>query len=352
MNSENFIEKGSIIIQGMIDDAIKQGKNEITIVGNYLINKSIVIPSDFTIILDRCHLRLEDNTYCQIFINTYVSNINEGYSSRIKDRGISIIGKNGAILDGGNYNGLSEKNWKEKGHYIAVNNVILFANLEKFNISGIKIINQRWWAINLINCSFGKVRDIEFCSNYMRLLPDGTLTSGLLANDYSSVYVKNSDGVDIRLGSHDIEVENITGFTEDDTVAVTALLGELESRYASDRQTNEIYNIKIKNVRASAYCTLVRVLNQGGTLIHDVSIEEIFDDSGNCRYMDKSFAYAVRVGDMCRYGEGKDVAPENITIKNVFGRQDVVLRLIGDIKNLVYDGIRGYKESQILVQKD
>ena len=27
MNRENFIEKGSIIIQGMIDDAIKQGIN-------------------------------------------------------------------------------------------------------------------------------------------------------------------------------------------------------------------------------------------------------------------------------------------------------------------------------------
>ncbi len=349
---DEYVQNGGAAIQKKIDAAVNDGKNEITVCGNYSIEKAIVIPSDFTVILDGCRLRLADGTFCGIFVNKYVADIRNGTKSEVRDSGIRIIGKNGAVLDGGNYNGLSERNWKEKGIHISANNVILFAHLSNFEISGIKIVNQRWWAINLLDCSFGKVTDVEFCSDYTRVLPDGSLVKGLLASDYDSTRVKNSDGVDIRLGSHDITIENITGFTEDDTVAVTALFGSTESMYASDRESDDIYNVTIKNVKASSFCTLVRLLNQGGTGLHDVLIENVYDDSENKEYMDKSIAYAVRVGDGYRYGDGNDRLPKNVTIRNVYGRHDVVVCLSSKIENIVCDDIRGYKKDQILIKKE
>jgi hypothetical protein len=45
---------------------------------------------------------------------------------------------------------------------------------------------------------------------------------GLIHNRYGDVLVKNSDGIDLRQGYHHITIENITVFTQDDAVALTA----------------------------------------------------------------------------------------------------------------------------------
>ena len=40
-----FIENGGKLIQDMIDSAVAAGENQVTITGNYLIEKTILIPS-------------------------------------------------------------------------------------------------------------------------------------------------------------------------------------------------------------------------------------------------------------------------------------------------------------------
>ena len=74
----------------------------------------------------------------------------------------------------------------------------------------------------------GYIGDLDFCANDTGIDGNGCEYHGLKRDKYAEVLVKNADGVDLRQGCHDIVIENLTGFTEDDSVALTALNGRLE----------------------------------------------------------------------------------------------------------------------------
>jgi hypothetical protein len=350
MEEISFLKNGGKLIQDIIDSSLANGKREIEISGNYLIEKSIVLPSDITLILNGCNLRLDDGTYCQIIKNKYVEDLDLNKKAK-GDKNIHVIGKNGTVLDGGNYNGLSERNYKQTPYHITVNNTVLFANVNGFSVQNIKVVNQRWWGLNFVNCSFGKIKDIDFCSDCTRILGNKTRVKGLFYGcDYESIYIKNSDGIDLRVGCHDIEIRNITGFTEDDTVALTALLGSTEEIYGKDREYDSIFNVLIRDVKACAHCTIVRLLNQSGTRMHDITIENIFDTSDKSACMDKGL-YAVRIGDTHLYGNSNICPPENISVKNVFGRQNVIVSVVGEVINGVFENIKGVDDKQIKIER-
>ena len=110
----NFNKNGYEYISNQISFAISNGKNEATVTGNWIIDQAIRIPSNFTLFLDGCHLVMADNCYSNMFVN---ENHGTSFGKTIqgRDKNISIIGKNSPILDGGNYNGLSEKNHNTNG---------------------------------------------------------------------------------------------------------------------------------------------------------------------------------------------------------------------------------------------
>ena len=143
----------------------------------------------------------------------------------------------------------------------------------------------------------------------------GNIYHGLSQDKYAEVLIKNADGIDIRQGCHDILIENITGFTEDDMVAVTGLNGLLEKTFAVTSLSSNIYNITIKNLKGAAFCSIVRLLNQDGIKLHDIVIDSVEDTSNVCPYLDKG-GYAVRVGDTHLYGARQSTKEEiwNINI--------------------------------------
>lgn len=99
-----------------------------------------------------------------------------------------------------------------------------------------------------------------------------------------------------------ITIENITGFTKDDTIALTTLNGSTETTFAVKELCPDIRNVTIKNIKSSAFCTNVRLLNQGEIKVHDIFIDGVYDTSENSPYMQTGI-YAVRVGDTRLYGE-------------------------------------------------
>ena len=346
MNTEkNQIQKnGAQIIQQQISDTIAAGRHQLTVSGDFEIEKPILLPSDFTLVLDDCYLRMADDTFCNMFNNLHFGT-EEGKTLAGTDRNICIEGRGRAILDGGTYNGLSERNSRKDGRpHISVNNLLLFTNVDGFRVSGLHIRNQRWWALNFIYCRNGRIRDLDFLSDYTRIDENGDRTGGLLRSDYESVYIKNSDGVDLRCGCHDIIVENITGFTEDDTVAVTGLPGLMEQTYAVEGMSSDIYNILIRNINSSAYCSIVRLLNQSGIKLYNVLVDGVFDSSANSPYLDRGIN-GVRVGDVHMYGTRHATPDEtyNITIRNVVSRAaTAAINLAGSITNLTLDNIRTF----------
>ena len=72
---------------------------------------------------------------------------------------------------------------------------------------------------------------------------------------------------------HNIEIENITGFVEDDSVAINACGGDLVGTFSVDGLSPHIYSITVKNVRTASLCNNVRLLNQGEAKMHDILID-------------------------------------------------------------------------------
>ena len=218
-----FMKNGSAYITDKIEEAVQNETRIAIISGNCIIDTPIRIPSNFTLILEDCHLRLADGCYSNIFVNEH-HDTEIGRTVDGMDCNISIIGRGTAILDGGEYNGLSERNHMQNGlPPIWKNNLVLFTNVSGFMIKGISCRNQRWWALNFVYCSNGYLGDIDFCANDTAIDAEGNVYHGLKHSKYKEILVKNADGIDLRQGCHHITIENITGFTEDDSIALTAL---------------------------------------------------------------------------------------------------------------------------------
>ncbi|MBR6740638.1 MAG: hypothetical protein IKM04_06200 [Clostridia bacterium] len=345
-----FLKNGNEYISSQIGLAIENGSRTAVISGNYEIAQTLLIPSNFTLILQNAHLRMADGTFCNMFVNenhgTAAGNTIDG-----TDRNISIIGRGQAVIDGGKYNGLSEMNQLQDGMPpIWKNNLILFTNVDGFKISGISCRNQRWWALNFIYCSNGYIGDIDFCSNDIGIDPDGNEYHGLIRNKYHEILVKNSDGIDLRKGCHDILIENISGFTQDDSVALTALDHSMENIFGVEGLPSDICNVTIRNIRTAAMCGIVRLLNQGGLKLHDVTVDGVYDCTEDSPYIDKC-GFAVRIGDTRLYGSRHSTEDEtyNITVKNVRGCGEYVLSLAGAINNLTLYGIEAAGGAKMLM---
>ena len=206
--------------------------------------------------------------------------------------------------------------------------------------------------MNFIYCSNGHIADINFCSNDTTIDANGNVSHGFKRGRYSEILVKNSDGIDLRQGCHDIVIENISGFTEDDTVALTGLNGKLEKTFSVSGLPSDICNVTIRNVRSAAFCPIVRLLNQGGIKLHDIVIDGVYDTSAEDPHLDKGL-YAVRVGDTHLYGERHATKDEtyNVKIKNVYGRGEYVLALAGDMGEPVIYGIECGEGCKMILDK-
>ena len=110
-------------LQAEIDRAKASGLAELTVSGDWEIEIPVRLPSNFTLILEDAYLRMADGVMCQMFVGEHTLEENGE-----TDRNISLIGRGRAVLDGGEYNGLSERNSGKDGMpHISQNNMILFA---------------------------------------------------------------------------------------------------------------------------------------------------------------------------------------------------------------------------------
>jgi hypothetical protein len=350
MSEKQFSPNGSTHISELIRTAVENGSRTATVTGNWEIETEVRIPSDFTLILDGCHLKMADGVYSNLFVNQH-HNTDIGRTVQGTDRNINILGRNGAILDGGTYNGLSERTQLTNGlPPIWKNNLLLFTNVDGFEMRDFTCQNQRWWAMNFLFCCNGTLKNLHFHSNDTAIDENGNVYHGLIHNRYGDVLVKNSDGIDLRQGCHHITIENITGFTQDDTVAVTGLRGELERMYCVENADDDIYNISIRNVMVSAFCAKVRLLNQSGVRMYNILVDGVFDTSKGNPHM-QSGGSGVRLGDNHMYGTRHATEDEtkNITVQNVHSRAEFALRLAGKMSACCFRNISHFDDPALCV---
>ena len=262
----------SDMIQMALDEARVSGESVVIPKRNkrtgkdiWEISKTVHLHDESILILQNCHLRMADDSICNMFANknarTSLAMEPEG-----KQRNITIKGVGKAVLDGGKHNGLYEVNGiartvsKYPDREASENCMIYMKNIEKLLIDNITIIDQRYWAICLYAASYSRVSNIHFIS---------------------SSNVPNQDGVDLLKGCHDIIVENITGCVGDNIVALLTTDDDVYEHVVKTKRDGDIRNITIRNIMVYGVggCSLIRLLNHDGFRIYNVRIDNVIEVS-------------------------------------------------------------------------
>ena len=255
-------------IQNAIDYAESIGANRVVIPREnartgkpvWYFSKAVLLPSDITVVLDGCRIIHEEDTVDNLFRNRDCWE-----PEKEEQHDIRLIGRCGAVLDGGKGNGVCEQLCRENpGKYPAmVNNcAVHFSNVCRFEIRGVRFVQTRYWALCFHYCRWGTLAELDFAN--------------------TGIY-ENQDGIDLRVGCEYITVRDITGITGDDTLALTALP---ESSFAKALRpagrTVDIHDITIYNITASTHgCGVVRFLCESGARIYNVTAENIKDTTGS-----------------------------------------------------------------------
>ena len=347
-----------------IAEAKLMGKNKVVIPKHndrtdsdlWVIEDTIYLPNDIEILVDDAHLMLADNVYCNMFANASVSGTKDRTLAD-EQYGITIRGEGNAVLDGGNYNGLSERNSEKDGRpHISKNTTLLFVNCRNVTVENISITNQRWWGITNIYVRDSYFGNLCIRSDYSRFA-DGVHYPGEEPGNYDEIYIKNSDGIDLRVGCNNILIENITGYAEDDMIALTAL-GIFEKRlgyYVSDKD-DDISDVTIKNITADSSCSLIRLLCNHGKKVYNVTIDGVNDTKDEKRNI--TAPYAIRISDK----KGRYKAPDgclmrkgdikNITVRNVVSKCKYGVALYNELCNIKIENVTAIKGVALAAPED
>jgi hypothetical protein len=93
----------------------------------------------------------------------------------------------------------------------------------------------------------------------------------------------------------------------------------------------------------------VRLLNQGGTKLHDILIDGVYDMGPESPHMDRGYL-TIRIGDTHLYSTRFPTADEtyNISVRNVRGGGIYVVSLAGEIRNFSMYGIEAFNGAKML----
>jgi hypothetical protein len=315
----------------------------------WLLDSAILLRSGTTLELDNCRLKLSDR--CR---DNFMRSANCGMGIRdiqpmhdIHIRGIGSVvlegadhpratGDSGKTIgtrtygsDAGIAGESQSGDWRNIG--------ILMAYVERFSIQNLLMKDSHCWAMSLERCAQGTLRDLAFESSGFRMI------------DRARKTILNQDGIDLRMGCHDILVEDISGYTGDDLVALTAipgkerLAGGTGSTMVSDcrdrgQGQDDIHHVIVRNVRG--YCRgghhIVRLLNTSGVRMYDILVDGLIDGSPpgfRCRA-------AVKIGDT---GYGGGIAPlgdtRGIIVNNVISRATHTILIGGSLCDSILSNI-------------
>ncbi len=344
-NFYKHLEDDSAMIQAAVDAAAEIGgtvtiprHNERTGESIWHICRAIQLHTGSAVCLDNCVLRQTDGMMENIFTNSN-SNVLTGQISReSRQYDIKIFGRGNALLDGGNHNGLFEPDKYPGKPPMYVNCPIHFVNVERVQVDNLRITHQRYWSITFQYCSHGRVSNIDFYAPHEWI---------------------NQDGINLRTGCSHFIIENITGFTGDDTVAMTNLKCHYDAAAKAAGFDDAIHHVIVRNICTGTPCCMVRTLNHHRKLIYDVVIENIMTAAERNRAHQKDMdrepldpaadkwrvGACIRLGDSRYYGDdesNKAVFGKtyNITVRNVISRARVAIRANCALDNVVIDNVQ------------
>ena len=267
-NAEGIMgQTDSESIQNAVDAASERGINLVVIPrwnvraqqAKWELEKAVKVPSCMTIVFLQAYLRQADFCYENMFTNTRAYE-HEGRCIAHEEHDLTFSGIGDVVLDGGMPNGLLEKTCNMYGlpdkRY---NATVLFNNVRNLVIENMQFRQSRWYGTYFIHCDTCRISNLDF-------------------DEWEDCC--NRDGVDIRSGCHNFLVENITGTTGDDTVALNNLGNDgNDGRYVEGKDPDTL-NMVIRNIKSDAgRWFTVRLLCQDRHLEQYFTLDTIMDVS-------------------------------------------------------------------------
>jgi len=317
-------------IQNAVDAASREGINLVVIPrwnvrsqqSKWELEKAVKVPSNMTIIFLQAYLRHADFCYENMFTNSRAY-AHEGRCIAHEEHDLTFSGIGDVVLDGGKANGLLGKTCNLYGlpdkRY---NATVLFNNVRNLVIENMQFRQSRWYGTYFIHCDTCRISNLDF-------------------DEWEDCC--NRDGVDIRSGCHNFLVENITGTTGDDTVALNNLGNDgNDGRYVEGKDPDTLHMV-IRNVKSDAgRWFTVRLLCQDRHLEQDFTLDTIMDVS--CAENQKGVDAAVMVGSHEYHykipAELGDLA--HLTIRDVYSRSRQAVSFGGCSDDVAVSGIHVY----------
>ena len=280
--------------------AVTLTRNAASADGTWRLTRAILVPDDFTLVFDGCRVELADGVQ-----DNLVRNAGAAEGACVPNRGVRILGRNGAVLSGGRRNHYLPRRSGDPNGWRSVG--ILLCDVSDYEVGGFVMEETQCWAISQERCCRGRVHDIVFGSTDIMF---------------------NQDGVDVRKGCHDLVIENISGSTGDDAVALTVYRDPPGSpaRYGMQiggngdlGERDDVYNVTVRNVKARSAGGhgVIRLLACDGIRMHHVTVENVVDTATGEQKRPKA---TIRIGDSrfhktrrCEMGEMHHVFVRNVT---------------------------------------
>ncbi|MCF6239319.1 MAG: hypothetical protein L3J79_11030 [Candidatus Marinimicrobia bacterium] len=302
---------------------------------SWIIDRAICLPSHTELLIIDCMLKLADGVFDNIIrvagiqpdpANPY------GFCEVQPTENIRITGLKGAVIEGADhpYEGKNPKTGKITkwvGDFYGWRTVgILLSHTKGYEISGFTLRKTHGWAISQGQCSQGYLHDIVF-----------------------ETQVKNGDGIDFRNGCSFALVENISGHTSDDTVAMTALNGSYftpQSNYVYPLQPEgldfegdaaDIHDIAVRNIQTSGRHHAVICLATSPK-VYNISIHHVIDEMPSTR----ESVVKIYSGYGSGYVEGN---LSNITVSHVISKgAKYAVQVTTQVKDVSFSDIQQMKK--------
>ena len=296
--------------------------------GNWLIDRAILLPDEFTLELDGAWVELAPGVRDNLIRNAGA--VATGHVT--PNRGIRVLGRNGATLCGGRGNHYAPNRSGDANGWRTVG--ILFAGVTDYELAGFTMRETQCWAISQENgCARGHVHDIVFADTNLN---------------------RNQDGIDVRKGCHDIVIENISGVTGDDTVALTGLRRPKDApRRTTSRKLpiqiggwwptddDDIHDITIRNVRARSAGGdgVIRLLTQDGIKMYNIVVSNVVDTTSGSQ---KRAQATIRIGDVNYWTIKRNELGEmhHVTVTDVDAKGRVGVWIKGPLADSAVTNIR------------
>ncbi|KAF5072400.1 hypothetical protein DSECCO2_201990 [anaerobic digester metagenome] len=341
----------------------------------WLLDSAILLPSNIVVLLDNCTIQLSDKCRDNMFRS---DNVGKGVENPEWNNDISIIGIGDVTLKGA-YNPRStgdsgktlsldpaedyrikvldnpdnpdrgfsygtdagKEGVRQKGDWRNI--MILIGYTDGYQLKNVTIENSHAWAV-----SHERVINAEV-SNIRLKNPKYNIING------KKHTVANRDGINLRQGCKNFRIDNISGQTGDDCIALTTLGlnsetpegGIMASTMVTTRRwrgpEDDTERIYITNVRHNGSHPAVSIRANDVASINNVYINGIFSDSP---------WHALLVGGR---GWGSHSQPgkiNNIHAMNIFGNGGSLIEIHEAIANCSFtNGIYSGKGDQIISYK-